>query len=80
MLEGVLDDDDGSCAAGTSSGGRRAAATRPGRPSGCVVLGIFQVPNKFFEDGGRIADVLGQDWEAAWGHAGNLGSAAARTE
>ena len=38
------------------------------------MLGIFQVPNKFFEQGGRIADVLGQDWEAAWGHAGNLKS------
>jgi hypothetical protein len=36
------------------------------------------VPNKFFEAGGRIADVLGQDWEAAWGDAGNLN--AARTE
>ena len=42
---------------------------------GCVVLGIFQVPNKFFEDGGRIADVLGQDWDAAWGGAGNLRAA-----
>jgi hypothetical protein len=33
------------------------------------------VPNKFFEDGGRIADVLGQDWEPAWGAAANLKAA-----
>ncbi|MGH2395831.1 MAG: hypothetical protein ACRDFW_02355 [bacterium] len=31
------------------------------------------MPNKFFEEGGRVADVLGQEWEPAWGSAGNLG-------
>jgi hypothetical protein len=33
------------------------------------------VPNKFFEDGGRVADVLGQDWDAAWGEAAKLKAA-----
>jgi anti-sigma factor ChrR (cupin superfamily) len=75
VIEGVLADDDGSCAAGDfvwRPAGSRHEAWSPG---GCLVLGIFQVPNKFFEDGGRIADVLGQDWDAAWGEAGNLKAA-----
>jgi anti-sigma factor ChrR (cupin superfamily) len=75
VLQGVLEDDDGSCGAGDfvwrPAGSRHQAWSR----EGCVVLGIFQVPNKFFEDGGRIADVLGQDWDAAWGGAGNLRAA-----
>ena len=45
-----------------------------------TMLAIFQVPNKFYEAGGRIADVLGQDWEAAWSHAGNLKNLGRRTE
>ena len=79
VLEGLLEDDDGSCAAGNfvwRPAGSRHQAWSSG---GCVVLGIFQVPNKFFEAGGRIADVLGQDWEAAWSHAGNLKDSGRRT-
>ena len=72
VLEGVLEDDDGRCTAGDfvwrPAGSRHQAWSQ----GGCVVLGIFQVPNKFFEAGGRIADVLGHEWEAAWSHAGNL--------
>ena len=72
VLEGVLADDDGNCTAGNfvwrPSGSRHQAWS----PEGCVVLGIFQVPNKFFEEGGRVADVLGQDWDPAWSNAGNL--------
>jgi anti-sigma factor ChrR (cupin superfamily) len=72
VLEGTLADDDGSCTAGNfvwrPAGSRHEACS----PDGCLVLGIFQVPNRFFEDGGRIADVLGQDWDAAWGAAANL--------
>ena len=75
VLEGVLEDDDGRCTAGDfvwrPAGSRHQAWSQ----GGCVVLGIFQVPNKFFEEGGRIADVLGHDWEAAWSHAGNLRAA-----
>ena len=71
VLEGKLADDDGSCTAGNfvwrPTGSRHEAWS----PDGCVVLGIFQVPNKFFEDGGRVADVLGQDWDAAWSAAAN---------
>jgi anti-sigma factor ChrR (cupin superfamily) len=72
VLKGVLEDGDGSCAAGNfvwrPAGSRHEAWSA----EGCLVLGIFQVPNKFFEEGGRVADVLGQDWEPAWGSAANL--------
>jgi anti-sigma factor ChrR (cupin superfamily) len=72
VIEGTLVDDDGSCTAGNfvwrPAGSRHEAWAH----AGCVVLGIFQVPNKFFEAGGRVADVLGQDWEPAWAGAGNL--------
>jgi len=34
-----------------------------------VILAIFQVPNKFFDEQGRVKDLAGQDWQAAWGHA-----------
>ena len=75
VLQGVLEDDDGNCAAGDfvwRPAGSRHEAWSPG---GCLVLGNFQVPNRFFEDGGRIADVLGQEWEPAWGGAANLKAA-----
>ena len=75
VLDGVLVDDDGSCGAGNfvwRPAGSRHEAWSPG---GCLVLGIFQVPNKFFEEGGRIADVLGQEWGPAWGGAANLKAA-----
>ena len=59
MLEGVLADDDGSCGAGDFVW-RPAGSRHPAwSPEGCLVLGIFQVPNKFFEQGGRVTDILG---------------------
>ena len=72
VLEGTLADDDGRCAAGNFVWRPAGSRHEAWAPDGCLVLGIFQVPNKFFEQGGRIADVLGQDWEPAWGNAGNL--------
>ena len=36
-------------------------------PEGCLILGIFQVPNRFYEKDGATTDMLGQDWDAAWG-------------
>jgi hypothetical protein len=32
------------------------------------MLAVFQVPNRFFERDGRIADASGEDWETLWGH------------
>ena len=70
-----LADDDGHCAAGNFVWRPAGSRHEAWAPDGCLVLGIFQVPNRFFEQGGRIADVLGQDWEPAWGNAGNLKAA-----
>ena len=39
------------------------------------MLGIFQVPNKFFEQGGKVTDILEQEWDKAWSGAGNLKAA-----
>jgi hypothetical protein len=30
------------------------------------MLGIFQMPNRFFEADGRAVDFLGNDWERTW--------------
>lgn len=46
------------------AGSRHAAWT----PEGALMIAIFQVPNKFFEDG-RIVDLLGDDWQTKWGQA-----------
>lgn len=75
VIEGVLADDDGTCTAGNFVWRPAGSRHQAWSPEGCVVLGIFQVPNKFFEAGGRVADVLGQDWDAAWSNAGNLKAA-----
>ena len=75
VIEGTLADDDGSCTAGNFVWRPAGSRHQAWSPDGCVVLGIFQVPNKFFEDGGRVADVLGQDREPVWGNAANLKAA-----
>jgi hypothetical protein len=31
------------------------------------MLAMFQVPNRFYEAGGRETDFLGNDWQKAWG-------------
>jgi anti-sigma factor ChrR (cupin superfamily) len=43
-------------------------------PEGGLMLAIFQVPNKFFDQEGRVTDMGGNDWEAVWGHT-NKGAA-----
>jgi anti-sigma factor ChrR (cupin superfamily) len=45
------------------AGSRHVACT----PEGGLMLAMFQVPNKFFEPGGRITDISGADWESLWG-------------
>jgi len=71
MLEGRLVDRDGADA-GLSvgpgdfvwrpAGSRHSAWT----PEGGLMLAVFQIPNKFFDDAGRAIDMLGQDWNASW--------------
>ena len=36
-------------------------------PEGGLMLAMFQIPNKFHERDGRIADANGEDWESVWG-------------
>ena len=47
------------------AGSRHAAWT----PEGGLMLAIFQMPNKFFEQNGNVVDMIGQDWDLAWKHA-----------
>jgi hypothetical protein len=36
------------------------------------MLGVFQIPNKFFDADGKTSDMLEQDWEATWSQASSL--------
>ena len=51
VLEGALVDHEGACTTGNfvwrKAGSRHSAHA----PDGCVVLGVFQKPNKFFDEG-----------------------------
>jgi anti-sigma factor ChrR (cupin superfamily) len=39
-------------------------------PEGGILLGMFQVPNKFYEKDGRVTDPTGKVWDELWGHTG----------
>ncbi|HUU73996.1 MAG TPA: cupin domain-containing protein [Burkholderiales bacterium] len=68
ILSGSLDCGEGSCTAGNfvwrPAGSRHDAWAGP---DGVLLLGMFQLPNRFFEQGGQQLDFLGQDWEKTWG-------------
>ena len=70
VLEGELHCGEGVCKAGEfvwrPAGSRHEAWAGP---EGGLFLGIFQIPNKFFQPDGRVTDFLGNDWEKSWGHA-----------
>lgn len=67
VLEGRLVDHDSEAGPGEfiwrPAGSRHDAWA----PEGCLILGIFQIPNRFHEKGGATTDMLGQDWQAVWG-------------
>ena len=72
VLEGHLVDRSGpdegvECKAGQfiwrPAGSRHSAWS----PNGALLLGFFQIPNKFFEADGRVTDVSGGEWQAMWG-------------
>jgi anti-sigma factor ChrR (cupin superfamily) len=69
VLEGSLCCPEGECRAGQfvwrPAGSRHHAWAGA---QGGVFLGIFQIPNKFFEPDGRVTDARGGDWQAAWGN------------
>lgn len=68
VIEGSLVCGEGECKAGEfvwrPAGSRHEAW---GGPQGGLMLAMFQIPNKFYEKDGRETDVLGQDWDSAWG-------------
>ncbi|HXR59436.1 MAG TPA: cupin domain-containing protein [Burkholderiales bacterium] len=70
VLEGSLVCGEGECKAGDyvwrPSGSRHEAWAGPG---GGLMLAMFQIPNRFFENDGRETDVTGQDWNATWSKA-----------
>src|SRR3954451_8753560 len=37
-------------------------------PNGGEMIAIFQVPNKFFDQPGRVTDAGGKDWDQSWKH------------
>ncbi len=44
------------------AGSRHSAWT----PDGALMIAMFLVPNRFFDQDGREIDMLGDDWEAKW--------------
>jgi anti-sigma factor ChrR (cupin superfamily) len=73
VLEGRLVDKEGP-AAGLEVGPGEYVWREPGSrhvawcPEGGLMLAMFQVPNKFFEDDGRVTDSTGKDWDLGWKH------------
>jgi len=70
VLEGSLVCGEGECKAGDyvwrPSGSRHEAWAGA---QGGLMLAMFQIPNRFFENDGRETDVAGQDWNATWSKA-----------
>lgn len=68
VLEGSLECGEGVCRAGQfvwrPAGSRHEAWA--GQQGG-LMLGMFQMPNRFFDPDGRAVDFGGNDWEHAWG-------------
>lgn len=71
VIKGHLVCSEGECKAGDfvwrPAGSRHSAWS----PNGSLMLGMFQVPNKFFENE-RETDMLNQDWFSTWGKSLNL--------
>jgi anti-sigma factor ChrR (cupin superfamily) len=44
------------------AGSRHSAWT----PDGALMIAMFLVPNRFYDEDGREVDMLGDDWEAKW--------------
>jgi anti-sigma factor ChrR (cupin superfamily) len=69
VIEGRLVDRD--CEVGPGEFVWRPAGSRHAAhaPEGGLMIGIFQMPNKFHGKDGSTTDMIGQDWQAAWGKA-----------
>jgi anti-sigma factor ChrR (cupin superfamily) len=55
VLEGTLVDDDGACTAGNFVWRRPGSIHAAWSPDGCIVLGVFDSPNEFMDEGARPA-------------------------
>jgi anti-sigma factor ChrR (cupin superfamily) len=70
VLEGSLVCGEGECKAGDyvwrPPGSRHEAWAGA---QGGLMLAMFQIPNRFFEEDGREVDAYGQDWDKAWSKA-----------
>jgi len=70
VLEGSLLCGEGECKAGDfvwrPPGSRHEAWAGA---QGGLMLAMFQVPNRFYEEDGREVDAYGQDWDKAWSKA-----------
>lgn len=69
VLEGRLVDEE--CSVGPGQYVWRPAGSRHAAhcPEGGLMIAIFQVPNKFFDEPGKVTDLLGQNWDETWGTA-----------
>src|SRR5947199_1236101 len=72
VLEGKLVDKEGPAQGLTIGPGEfvwRGAGSRhvAWTPEGGLMLAMFQVQNKYFEQDGRVTDVSGADWDELWG-------------
>ena len=73
VLEGHLVDREGPDAGMECKAGQfiwRPAGSRHSAwaPKGGTFLAMFQIPNKFYDQAGRVTDISGQDWDELWGH------------
>jgi anti-sigma factor ChrR (cupin superfamily) len=72
VLEGSLVDQEGPDAGLEVGPGEfvwRPAGSRhvAWSPKGGTFIGMFQIPNKFYEKDGRVTDPAGKDWDSVWG-------------
>jgi anti-sigma factor ChrR (cupin superfamily) len=70
VLQGSLVCGEGVCGAGDfvwrPAGSRHEAWAGP---EGGLMIGIFQIPNRFYDADGQEVDFLGNNWEKTWGAA-----------
>jgi anti-sigma factor ChrR (cupin superfamily) len=70
VLQGSLVCGEGVCAAGDfvwrPAGSRHEAWAGP---EGGLMIGIFQIPNRFYDRNGQEVDFLGNNWDKVWGEA-----------
>ena len=69
VLEGRLVDRDGECGPGEFVYRPPGSRHEAWAPEGGLMLAIFQMPNKFYMQDGRVLDFVGGDWMEKWGAA-----------